>query len=208
MADYDRLILPFHVPGLSDAVGPNPLVTSFPAADTFTIAAFKMPGKWTLLDAPKVFGWEIRQGFGLSGAVVVPRGDPLVIAKFRGEMWEPADYALYKEIRRAILVKPVFSLGGALLTAAMGISHPELNALGVKSVVMWEIRPTIQEDTGLWVAHVDFLQYRPPVRAEKQPKVEIPAIAPPNPTPKNALELEQDKLSAGIVAQKAANARK
>jgi hypothetical protein len=203
----DRLVLPFHVPGLSDAAGPNPLVTSFPAVDTFTIASFKMPGKWTLLDAPKVFAWPVYAGYGLAGAVLGPPGEPLIVAKFRGEMWEPADYALYKEIRRAILVKPVFSLGGALLSAALGISHPELNALGVKSVVMAEIRPTIQEDTGLWVAHVDFLQYRPPLPALPRPKVEIPPIAPPNPTPKNALEIEADKLNAQILAQKAALAK-
>lgn len=193
----------FHVPGMSDAVGPNPLVTSFPAVDTFTIASFRMPGKWILQDATKVFGWQIQQGYALSGAVVFPKGDELIVAQFRGEFWEPSDYALYKEIRRTILVKPVFSMGGGLLTGALGIDHPELKALGVTDVVLLKIKPTVQEEGGLWVAHVDFLQYRKPLPAPKKPTFTVPDVAPPNPTPRNQLEIEADKLSAQIDAQKA-----
>ncbi len=193
----------FHVPGLSDAVGPNPLVTSFPAVNTFTIASFTMPGKWTLLDAPKTFGWQIMKGIALDGATASPTGEGLITAKFRGEIWEPSDFALFKEIRKAILVKPVFSLGGSLLTGAMGIDHPELKALGVTNVVMSELRPMIQERGGKWVCHVDFLQYRRPTPALPAPKLVVPDHAPPMPSAQNALELEAQKLTAQIDAQKA-----
>jgi hypothetical protein len=192
----------FHVPGLSDAAGPNPLVTSFPAVNTFTIASFTMPGKWTLLSATKVFGWQIQQGVALNGATLNPVGDPPVTAKFRGEMWEPAQFALFKEIRKQILSTAVFTMGGGLLTAAMGIDHPELNAMGVSAVVMKEMEPAIQEDGGLWVAHVDFLQYRRPSPALPKPKVTIPPISPPVPTPRNALEIKADQLNAEILSQK------
>lgn len=198
----------FSIPGLSDAAGPNPLVTSFPAVDTFTIVGLKMPGKWTLLDAPKVFGWQIQQGFGLSGATVFPIADELVVAKFRGEMWESPDYEVYKQIRKNILVKPVFSVGGALIAGALGIDHPELAALGVKAVVLKEIRPTIQEEGGLWVAHVDFLQYRPPLPIAKKPTFVVPDTGPGTIGPPTRYASERDGLTSQIDSQKAALAAK
>jgi hypothetical protein len=141
-------------------------------------------------------------GYGLSGAVLRPAGDPLVVAKFRGEIWNPQDWSFYLAIRNVIFSKPVFSIGdGTFAAAAMGIDHPELRALGVTSVVNKTISAAVQEDGGLWIVHHEFLQYRPPQKAPARPKFVVPDIAPPTPTPRNALEIEQDKLNAAIDAK-------
>lgn len=183
-------------PGVSDAVQPLPQVTAFPAVNSITLANFPMPGKWSLLEAKKKFGWQIQKGYGLSGAVVFPTGDELVVAKFKAEFWSSSDFNIFKNIRKQLLQKPVFSVGGALLTAAMGIDHPELKALGVTSVVIGEVGAAIQEDGGLWVCHIDFLQYRAPLPAPPKPTTTIPDVAAPKPVAQDAQDLEIQKLQA------------
>ncbi len=179
----------------------NPLIlpfTAFPIVDSFTIASIPMPGKWTLLDAKKKFGWQIQAGYMLSGAFVLPKGDELVVAKFRGEFWDFKDYALYDQIRKTIFAKGLITLG--LVAAALGIDHPELKSLGVASVVVLEMGPVLQSEGGLWTVLVDFLQYRPPLPAPKKPAFVVPDIAPPVPTAKGAQEIEIQKLTAQAAA--------
>src|SRR2546430_1200113 len=106
---------------LLDAVAPNPLVTAFPQVNTITLAGQLMPGRWLLVSAPKVFGWQIQKGFGLSGAFAFPTGDELILAKFSVWIWKTRDYASFRETRKIFLKKPVFSVGGTLTSKALGI---------------------------------------------------------------------------------------
>lgn len=183
-------------PGLSDAVQPLPQVTAFPSVNSITLANFPMPGKWTLLEAKKKFGWQIQKGYGLSGAVVFPTGDELVVAKFKAQFWSHSDFNIFKQLRKQLLQKPVFSVGGALLTAALGIDHPELKALGVTSVVIGEVGAAIDQGGGDWQVHIDFLQYRPPLPAPPKPKFVVPDVASAAPVAQDAQELEIQKLQA------------
>ncbi len=176
---------------MSTPLGP---VTSFPVVDTFTIASIRMPGKWTLLDAKKKFGWQIQQGYGLSGAFVFPKGDELIVPKFRGEFWDSGDFFAYKQVQKRLLVKGLVTLG--ILAAALGIDHPELKALGVTSVVVLELGPAIQAEGGLWVVTVDFLQYRAPLPVPPKPKTVIPDVTPPVPTAQGLQQIELQKLQA------------
>ncbi len=184
-------------------------VTSFPYPSpigtcSFTIANIPMPGKWTLIEAKKKFGWQILAGFALAGATVIPKGDELVTAKFKGEIWDNGDMFAYKQARQRLFQKGVLTLpGGALGATAMGISHPELKAMGVESVVTLEIGALIQEEGGLWVTHIDFLQYRRPVPVPPKPQRTTPDIAPPVPTAKNAQELEAQKIKAEVTSKMA-----
>jgi hypothetical protein len=187
-------------PGLSDAVQPIPALTAFPAVNSITLANFPMPGRWTLTEAKKKFGWQIQKGYGLSGAVVFPTGDELVVAKFEVEFWSNSDFNIFKNIRKQLLQKPVFSLGGALLTAALGIDHPELKALGVTSVVVLEVGAAIDRGGGDWVCHIDFLQYRAPLPAPPKPTTTIPDVASPAPVAQDAQEVEIQKLQAQAAA--------
>lgn len=170
-------------------------VTSFPMVDSFTIAGIPMPGRWTLTDAKKKFGWQIQMAYGLSGAVVIPSGDPLVVAKFKGEFWDAGDYAIYKDVRKKFLNRGLLVIGGAV-ACAMGIQHPELKAMGLDAVVVLEIGPAIDAGTGLWVVTIDFLQYRPPLPVVPKPARKTPDVPPTVPTAKGLQQLEQQKLRA------------
>lgn len=187
-------------PGMSLSVAPSPLTTPFPAVDTISLASTTLPGKWTLLDAKKVFGWQIQQGYALSGAVVFPIGDKLVVPKFRGEFWNAADLVAFKAIRALLFKKPAISAG--LIVGAMGIDHPELAALGVTDVVIGEVGPLIQEEGGLWVIQVDFLQYRAPQKAPPKPTFIVPDTSTDSAALTNA-QAETAKLTAEAAAKTA-----
>lgn len=192
-------------PGLSDAVQPTPFVTAFPAVDSFTIASFPMPGKWTLTDAKRKFGWQIQKGYALSGAQVFATGDELVVAKFRGEFWAMSDFNIFKQLRKQLFRKAVFVPpgGSTLIAAAMGIDHPELKALGVTNVVVLEVGAARQEEGGLWTITIDFLEYYPPRQAPPKPTIVIPDIASPTPIAQNAQQVESQKLAAEAAALRA-----
>jgi hypothetical protein len=184
--------------GLLDAVAPNPLVSAFPAVNTITLAGQTMPGRWILTDATKVFGWQIQKGFGLSGAFAFPIGDELVVPKFTVVIWTSSDFQVFREVRKVLLKKPVFSVGGTLTSKALGIGHPELKALGVESVVVKSLGPMVndEEKGGWWTCTVEFLQWRKPVLALPKPAGSIPDNGPPQPTALDAQDKELQALRA------------
>jgi hypothetical protein len=181
---------------LLDAVAPNPLVTAFPQVNTITLAAQTMPGRWLLVDAPKVFGWQIQKGFGLSGAFAFPTGDELVVAKFSVWIWKSSDYVLFREVRKLLLKKPVFSVGGTLTSKAIGIYHPELKDLGVENVVVKSVTPMVNDEYGTWIGTVEFLQWRKPILAPPKPAGAIPDVVKPAPTAQDAQDIELQRLRA------------
>lgn len=188
-------------PTMSDAVQPIPQITSFPNVNSFTLASFPFPGKWTLTEAKKEFGWQIQAGFGLSGAFVLPIGDKLVTAKFKGEFWSQSDFNLFSQLRKQLFKKPTF--GAGVVSAAMGIDHPELKAMGVDGVVVLDYTPAIQEDGGLWTTTVTFLQYRPPTPAPKKPAFKVPSVSTSVTSAATAEESKAQSLFASAQAKAA-----
>lgn len=176
-------------------IGP---AAAFPAVDSITLANVQAPGKWTLLRAPKVYGWEVRKGMYLSGATVIPTGDDLVEAEFLVEIWDPIDFVAFKAFRAAFLKKALVGVAGAPVATALGIDHPELQELGCSSVVVREINPVLNDGFGVWTTTVKFLQYRPPQPALGRPDATIPDNAPPVPTAQDNLEREAQQLGAEL----------
>lgn len=175
-------------------------VTSFPMVDTFTIAGIPMPGKWTLTDAKKKYGWQIQMGYGLDGAFVLPSGNPLIVAKFKGEFWDAGDFAIYKQVRKRFFTRASVVVGGAL-SFALGVDHPELKALGVDAVVLLEMSAGVDAGAGLWTVSLDLLQYRPPLKVDPKPARKTPDAPPTVPTAAGLQQLEQQKLRAEAQAQ-------
>jgi hypothetical protein len=175
----------------------QPAFPGFPGSNTIVIGGDPAPGKWTLTEAPKVYGWDIRKGFGLSGATVVPIGDELVEATFLVELWDEDDtdhYADFKAYRKKYLRKGVVKTPGGITTKALGLQHPELNDMEVTQVVVKKITPLVNDGYGLWTCTVTFLQYRKPVIAPPKPLAAIPAAAAPKPTAQDALDRELEQL--------------
>lgn len=202
--------------GLSQAIGPQPGFTHFPVANTITLGGIVLPGKWTLLEAPKKFGWQIQQGYGLSGAFIFPKGDELIVPKFRGEFWADSDYASFREIYKQLFLQATFTVPGTsqtqtiflfngvtnptdlsnpLVSKAIGIDHPALKMMGLTSVVLLEMGPVLQDEGGLWSLELTFLQFRPAIIAKPPPKQVIPDAPKATPTAQDAQDVETQKLT-------------
>jgi hypothetical protein len=171
----------------------------FPAVDTIVLGQDVMPGQWVALPTKKEFGWIIQKGWGLSGATVRPGGDELIVAPFAVGFWNAADWVAFQPLRKKYLSKALFSVAGNL-TYAIGIVHPELNALGVRSVVPKSVPIFTNNGKGKWIGTVEFLEYRKPRPALEAPAAAIPAAAAPVPSAQDALEAEVAKHAAELAA--------
>ena len=84
-----------------DALAPIPQATSFPYPTVFqqsgpgsptvtyegpTINGIPMPGQWLLKRSVREFGWQQQQANFMSGAYLVPKGDPLMDPVMTGEL--------------------------------------------------------------------------------------------------------------------------
>jgi len=182
---------------IREEVGPNPAITYFPAVITFGLAGLIMPGKWTLTSADKQFGWQIQQGYGLSGAFVFPAGEKLITPKFKGEIWRNLDAQSFREIRKVLLKKPAFIGNGSMAVKALGIDHPELNEMGCTSVVIASIGALIQRGGGMWETEIELIQYRAPQLAPNKPDQTIPGVTTNPPiTALTAAEVELQNQTA------------
>lgn len=172
----------------------------FPKANYFIIGGTRSPGKASLIEAKKVFGWQINKGFGLTGATVVPSGDELVEAAFLIEIWDARDVPDWDDFAARYLSKALVGAPGGVTPMALGILHPSLNGppLNVAKVVVKEVNPLLNDGLGLWTTTVRFLQYRPPVPALSRPLAAIPAAAATKPTAQDAADREMQAKAATI----------
>jgi hypothetical protein len=176
------------IPGLSDAVNPTPFASAFPLVDTFSILNTPMPGKWTLIRAERRFKYQIQAAYGFDYANALPIGADLVEATFKGEFWAQADAAFYRTLRNTILAKPLINAG--FTSFAMGITHPELAALGVTAVVLSKIGILTSDGFGGFETELSFLEYHRPTPAPPKVSSAIPDVAPKKPTVVDAQDAE------------------
>lgn len=201
-----------------DAVLPDPAKTNFPVPrlsyaegatfESLSLAGVPMPGQWLLTQCTREYGWEIRKGNGLSGATLVPIGDPLIEITFQIKIWTSTDAAFFLQAQKQILKKPAFAVPGTGEFAGFGISQPQLASVGVDTVVIKSITPLMNPlvtsgGKGPWTATVVFLEYRQPIAAIKKPNQRIPDKAPPTINAKAAVDIETVNLSQTLTAHSA-----
>lgn len=200
---------------LLDALQPNASRTLFPVppliqpggitSESLSLSGINMPGQWLLVDATRVFGWQMLKCAGKSGATLLPIGDDLMTFKFAIKIWTSLDAQVYRTALKTVLRKPAFAIPGSTVSAAMGIDQPQLADLGVRAVVVKSVTPLMNPLTtsggkGPWTATVEFWEYRKPVDAIATPSQVTPDKAPPTPTAQNAAELEIKKAAAEFAA--------
>lgn len=167
----------------------------FPRQRYVVLGPAVTPGVAKVRGANSPRNWDIRQGYGFSGAVVVFTGSGL--AKFEVDvfLWKPEHFAAW-QLFAPILAKPIPGKG----VTALGIRHPAVNAppLSITEVVVEDVTQFEQNDTGLWACTIKLVQYKKPLPVISRPIAAIPAAAatvqdPPDPNEKviQSLMLEQ-----------------
>lgn len=167
----------------------------FPHADTFLLGGQPCPGKATLIAGDSPRPWDIRKGYAMSGATVVPAGDDLSHPVFAVEMWDPADWPLFQAFAAKYLAKSVRFKPGTVVPVALGIYHPVLASPPwlITEVVVENVTVPKQDDTGMWMLEIHFLDYRKVKPAPPKPDAAFATTQTPIPS-------ATDKLSAETVA--------
>lgn len=176
------------MPSVTDLV----LGAELPQQDYIMLGGLRSPGRATIIGCGSPRDWDIRKGYGYSGAVVVFTGDSLAKFKVAIDLWLPAHFAEWNRFAKACLAKPPLGLK----PKAMDISHPllELEPLKVTSVVVEDCSQFDEDDEGLYTCVIDFLQYRAPKPAIGKPLASIPNAVKKVPTAQDAADLEIQKL--------------
>lgn len=142
---------------------PNPLDDA-DLYDYIVLAKQRSPGLCDVSGASAPRQWDIRKGYGLSGATVVYTGDGLAQFTVRLFFWETSHFDEWERFRVLIAKPPEGEK-----PKAMDISHPYLEELGIKSVVVDDELQWAQPEPGLFIKDIKFLQYRAPKPALGKP---------------------------------------
>ena len=158
------------------------------AQDVIVIGGDVSPGRARIRGAGSPRTWDVRQGYGFSGAFVVFTGAGL--AKFEVEiaLWLASQETDWERFAKKYLEKPP----SGMRPKALGIYHPLLTAppLNISAVVVEDVSQFEEDEYGLWTCVIKFLEYRQPKPILARPSAAIPAAAKALPTARDALDEE------------------
>lgn len=120
----------------------------FPQQDYVMLGGMKSPGRATIGGGGSPREWDVRKGYGFSGAFVVYTGDGLAKFDILIELWLKEHFAEWQRFSKICLEKPPLGMK----PKAMDIAHPLLNMTPIKitSVVIEDVTPFEQDDEGLF----------------------------------------------------------
>lgn len=130
-----------------------------PTQDYIVLGGFPSPGKCVVRGAGSPRKWDVRDGYGITGATSVFMGESLASFDVDIYCWEDHHFIAWPIWAKLTLANPPI---GARPTS-QSIKHPQLNdppltidQVVVTNVTQWED----VDDTGLWMRTISFLQYR------------------------------------------------
>ncbi len=141
-------------------------------------------------------GWDERKGYAITGATLIPTGNPLADFSIRFEFWDPADMPPWYSFAAKYFDESVRFDPGTQTPRALGIFHPVLAAppIRITQVVVTNATGIEKDDTGLHFCEVSFKRYRKLKQAQAAPAAAIPAAASSQPTAQDAADLEIQQL--------------
>jgi hypothetical protein len=142
---------------------PNPLDDA-DLYDYIVLAGQRSPGLCDVSGASAPREWDIRKGYGLSGATVVYTGDGLAKFTVRLFFWETSHFDEWERFRVLVKKPP-----RGVRPKAQDIAHPFLEELGITSAVVEDELQWTQPEPGLFAKDIKFLQYRAPLPTLAKP---------------------------------------
>jgi hypothetical protein len=163
-----------------------------PEQDYVLLGGARTPGRATIVGAGSPRSWDIRQGYGYSGAIVVFTGEGLAKFDIVVDLWLPSHWGEWNRFAKVALAKAPLGMK----PKALDIAHPllALEPIKVTSVVVEDVTQFEEDDEGLWTCRIKCLQYRAPKPALGKPLASIPNVDKPKPTAQDAAELEIQRL--------------
>lgn len=161
------------------------------AQDYVTIGGDKSPGKATILNMSNPLGWDVRLGYGMNKATLVPSGNPPAEFSIKFDLWDAADLPAWNEFAKKWLKKSlVTGAGPAGVTKAISVQHPMLQAqpFSVQDCVVVEPGALEKDEFGLWSCTTKFRESAPPRPALQRATANIPPAGKAAPTAADAVE--------------------
>lgn len=169
---------------------------SFPRIDSIMLGGKRSPGLAVITGASIPRKWDIQQGYGFSGAVVIYTGDDVAKFTVRITLWLEEHYEEWLTFSNSVLAKPP----KGQRPKALGIKHPLLNLapLFISEVVVEDVTQLEQTEDDKWIAEIRLIQYRKPMPMLGKPNTSIDPAAPPKPTAEDAADREILKMLAQV----------
>lgn len=170
-----------------------------PFQDVIVLGGVPSPGRAIVKPPTSPRNWNIRQGYGYSGATIVFAGKGLAEFDVDISLWNDELHWLEWKAFALLLAVPV-----PPVVTGLDIQHPLLNMApwNIKSVVVKDVIG-FEEDTDdeFFTGTIKFIEFRAPVPAIGKPVVSIPtAIAPP-PSPEDAQDAQILSLGEANTAE-------
>lgn len=164
---------------------------TFPIKDAVFMAGRMTPGSARIRKASDPRTWEVRKGYGFSGANTVFTGDDLKPFSLDVVLWTPEQFDEWATFAK-VLVKPT----AATRWKAIGIYHPILRVppLNISAVVVQDVSQFDVDEHGQWMCTIELLPFRAPKPALVKPAAAIPGVAKPTPTAQDAADVKMGKL--------------
>ncbi len=143
-----------------------------PGLNVCTINGLVSPGRLRVSGFAQILNWEVRPGYGMTGATTVFRGRGLTPGTLLFEFWNQDQIDEWFVFSKVFDV-PQKPLGTRL---ALGIAHPILKAIGVETIVMTKMHQIEINQNGLWSVSVEVLEYKAPIKAIVKPRGAVPAV--------------------------------
>ncbi|MCC6557194.1 MAG: hypothetical protein IT372_29940 [Polyangiaceae bacterium] len=163
------------------------------AFDVFLLAGRKSPGLSDIAGASNPRDWDVRKGYGLSGATVVYTGDGLAKFSIKIFLWEDEHFEEWAEFKVLVRKAP-----RGTRPKALDIYHPILEDLEISSVVVEDrsqLTP-VQGEDGMFFVEVKFIQYRAPQPAVGKP--DGSQSKPTEPTAQDAFDRTIQELTKQV----------
>jgi hypothetical protein len=119
----------------------------------------RTPGLCDLRDADSPRRIDERRGYGLSGATAIYRGIALSNFKMLLRLYTVDDWEAWHTFSPTVQRPP-----SGQRARALDISHPLTEELGIRSVMVENVKQPTQTGDGEWTIEISLKEYRRPVR--------------------------------------------
>lgn len=133
--------------------------------DRFTLAGQRSPPVARFVGAALQRKFDVRRGYGHTGAIAVFRGRENVRFKAVFELATDQDWREWYAFKPLLDKDP-----SGTKPKALDITHALLEAVGINSVLIMGMTAPDQTDHGVWTIEVEMLQYRTPKLALAKPE--------------------------------------
>jgi hypothetical protein len=176
-----------------------------PQSDTFTLSGQACPAMCELMSCDAPQEWDVRKGYGLSWATVVPSGEGLSKPVFEARIWEgqqqdPAWVAFCSQF----LSRPAPASQGTTTPKSFGFFHPIASRPphNVTSVVVLDCKYKGESEDGLLTWEISLLEWAQPRPAPPKPGQSTSAVGSGPPAAEDALGAEQNQASAELAGKR------